>query len=357
MRWIVIMAVLFAAPVWAETPPNPATAKIDREVSDAKIRIHTLTLEGRSLTREQVNAAEAHLDENPEDLDTRYKLLGAYHGRMNANVHQAKAKHIYWLIENRPEDMVFSTAFADLNASLEKETYDRAVVLWDEQIEAHPENARILVNASRFSMRKDRERVSELLVRARKLEPENPEWARRLAGVLQYRAFFVDNKQSHVTAYAAWMDVYELVDADQQLQLYPQLAKTALNAGHFEEAESWATKALASVEQLEPQGRHGEAINVAHNVLGRLALDAGKLDEAKKHLLESAVTPGSPTLSMVGPNLKLAELLSQQGHHEVVAEYLQACKGFWRRGTERIDKWVAMLEEGDTPYFGENLKL
>ena len=357
MRFIVLMGLLLGGVTLAADEAPGATTDIDRAYSDETIRIYTLTLEGRTMSRQQVEEAEARLVEHPEDIETRYRLLGFYRGKLNTRMFTAKRPHVLWLIENRPDDPLFGTRLIDLKMPLEKETYIAGAAAFDKQIEAHPENARILGNAARFSVGIDREIVVGMLERARQLEPENPEWPRRMASVHQIMAFHSTKPQIFEMAYAEWMNAYELLDADEKLMLLPQLAKTGLNAGRLDEAKAWAVKALDSVEKLEPRNRHGEAISVAHTVLGRLALKRGDLEAAKRHLLASAQTPGSPKLNSIGPNLQLAHLLAKEGQAETVIEYLQACRVFWNSGRSRIDEWVRILKEGDTPFFGDNLKL
>ena len=59
--------------------------------------------------------------------------------------------------------------------------YERARELWLGQAATHAQNARVLANAAEFVQQTDPFTAEEVLRRARRLEPANPEWTERLA--------------------------------------------------------------------------------------------------------------------------------------------------------------------------------
>ena len=91
-------------------------------------------------------------------------------------------------------------------------------------------------------------------------------------------------------------------------------------------------------------------------VMGRLALKAGDLNEAKRRLVESGKTPGSPTLNSFGPNMSLAQDLLQTGARDAVVAYFNLCAKFWIHGKPKLSRWVREVQEGETPDFGPNLR-
>jgi hypothetical protein len=91
-------------------------------------------------------------------------------------------------------------------------------------------------------------------------------------------------------------------------------------------------------------------------VLGRIALAAGKVAEAKKRLLASADSKGSPQMNSFGPNMQLAKDLLAKGEEEVVLEYFIRCGRFWKMGTDRLAAWTEAVKKGETPGFGANLE-
>jgi len=90
-------------------------------------------------------------------------------------------------------------------------------------------------------------------------------------------------------------------------------------------------------------------------VLGLIALGAGNVAEAKKRLLASADSKGSPQMNSFGPNMQLAKVLLEKGEKDVVLEYFKRCSKFWRMGQDRLATWAASVKNGAIPSFGANL--
>jgi hypothetical protein len=103
---------------------------------------------------------------------------------------------------------------------------------------------------------------------------------------------------------------------------------------------------------------YGNAIHYANMILGRIALQEGKINRAKEYLLKSGNTPGSPQLKSFGPNMSLAEELLKQGEINVVLEYLELCEKFWWFifRAKSIRKWRKKIKEGEIPQFRKHLE-
>jgi hypothetical protein len=56
-----------------------------------------------------------------------------------------------------------------------------------------------------------------------------------------------------------------------------------------------------------------------------------------------------------GPGMALAGELLKAGQKNVVLEYLDLCRNFWKRGGEKITLWKTEIGAGLTPEFGGNL--
>jgi hypothetical protein len=125
----------------------------------------------------------------------------------------------------------------------------------------------------------------------------------------------------------------------------PELAKTALKAGQFEEAEQYAREALGSNGQV----LDGAAVHDGHSVLGLLALERGDMDEAKRELIAAGHTTGGAVLGSFGPDLSLARRLLAAGERETVLEYLSLCEKFWTSGRTQIRSWSETIRAGGTP--------
>ncbi len=84
-----------------------------------------------------------------------------------------------------------------------------------------------------------------------------------------------------------------------------------------------------------------------------IALQEGRLDDAKRRLLAAGQSSGSPVLSSFGPNMGLAKDLLEKGEQEAVLRYLEMCRTFWR--SEKLDEWIKDIQAGRIPNFGANL--
>lgn len=132
-------------------------------------------------------------------------------------------------------------------------------------------------------------------------------------------------------------------------------AKNALNEGKTEEAERLANELLQMARTRTNDWNHGNAIQDSNQVLGRIALSKDDIAEAKKRLLASADSKGSPQMNSFGPNMQLAKELLAKGEKEVVLEYFDRCSEFWKMGAERLATWSESVSKGQTPDFGANL--
>ena len=131
----------------------------------------------------------------------------------------------------------------------------------------------------------------------------------------------------------------------------------AIAAGDLEKARAYANELLGPGMEWSGGGDAGRAFFYGNLVLGRVALREGKLDEAKKYLLEAGKTKGDPTLNSFGPNMSLAKELLEKGETNAVLEFFQECEKFWPQyaGENKMAKWTAEVKERKTPDFGANL--
>jgi len=129
----------------------------------------------------------------------------------------------------------------------------------------------------------------------------------------------------------------------------PELARDALSAGALEKAVSYSNELLERANNRKQYIRawdYGDQIYNGNEVLGLVALRQDKLAEARRYLLESAKTPGSPVLGSFGPDLQLAKELVQKGERDTVLEFLEACRSFWKIGGPRLDSLETIVRSG-----------
>ena len=132
-------------------------------------------------------------------------------------------------------------------------------------------------------------------------------------------------------------------------------SKKALKAGKIEEARGFANELARLAPAYTNDWNYGNAIQDANQVLGRIALAEGNVAEAKKRLLDSADSKGSPQMNSFGPNMQLAKELLAKGESQVVLEYFNRCQRFWKMGADRLSAWGQAVNMGETPNFGPNL--
>jgi hypothetical protein len=129
----------------------------------------------------------------------------------------------------------------------------------------------------------------------------------------------------------------------------------AIECREYALAMAYASEALQLAPQFRQDWNYGNAIHNGHVVLGRLALVHGDVESACKELLLAGETPGSPQLDSFGPNMSLAKELLEQGQREVVVQYFEECRVFWRSDHGALKKWRILARLHIPPDFGSNL--
>jgi hypothetical protein len=132
-------------------------------------------------------------------------------------------------------------------------------------------------------------------------------------------------------------------------------AKQSFVLGKTEEARSYASNLLALLPQFPNDWNSGNAVHDANVVFGRIAVLEGRMDDAKRHLLEAGKSRGSPQMNSFGPNMSLAKDLVEKGERDVVLEYFELCRKFWKMEEGRLNQWGQDVKAGKTPDFGANL--
>ena len=132
-------------------------------------------------------------------------------------------------------------------------------------------------------------------------------------------------------------------------RFYPltELARSALYLGFTNDARGYAQRLLTMSPQFQEDWNYGNAIHDGNEVLGRIALQEERLEDAKRFLIEAGKSPGSPQLDSFGPDMGLAQALLERGERETVLEYLKLCRRFWKVG--RLDQWSEAIKAGKTP--------
>lgn len=319
--------------------------------------VYSLARLGGRMTMNEKISLEKQLATNPNDVESRTKLLGYYFikGREDADAKAARERHVVWLIENAPESEVLGLPYSQLDKILEPEGYDRAKQAWLKAIQQSPENLIVLRNASQFFLLHDRKLSEELLLKGQSLDAKNPTWAASLGQFYALGLISLPEgpaqKGAAEKAYRQFELAYNLSDGMERDALLIDLAKTAFAAGLIDEAKKLAVQILDGADGWN----RGNRIHHGNLILGRIALLDGDIDEAKSRLLLAGKTDGSPQLKSFGPNMQLAKELLERGETEVVLEYFELCKKFWTSPRRDLEQWVDDVKSNRVPQFGGNL--
>ena len=174
-------------PVFAQRPAVTSPAELARD--------------GYGLTRNEAEAIEASLKDNPDVLAARTRLLGFYF-RGATRVYprevtiEARRRHILWLIENSPDSEASALSEATIDAKghelADPAGFEQASVRWMEQARRHAHDVRVLSHAARFFVLSNKERAVSLLRQAQSIEPDSRAWPARIGYVYALAILGVD---------------------------------------------------------------------------------------------------------------------------------------------------------------------
>jgi tetratricopeptide (TPR) repeat protein len=299
---------------------------------------------------------EAHLKGNPDDHYARARLLAYYEmrGLFSKRKRQAKARHVLWVIQNRPESDLASNPECHLSSVWDHESYEEAKRLWMEQVERHPSNPLIIHNAAEFFQFEDRPQAELLYLRLLDLKPDVASWRERVASFYELMARWpFEEDDGNVSRYRQQAffhreEAYRLTDEEyERIRRLQSLPSAAFEAGELDKAEAYARQ-LLDLEGASPEIRYfkSDAAHTAQSTLGRVALKRGNTDEAKRWLMLSAQSTNLTFVSNIDSSIKLAKDMLEQGERQAVLDYLQLCKRLgpgdqaeeWRREIQRTGK-------------------
>jgi hypothetical protein len=347
--------------------------------------VERLIDEGASLSADDAQALERHLEQRPDDLGARARLLGyqqaqarkVYEGmtirqrveyairteRDNSFL-DARARHALWLAVNAPRTPL--AAHPILHLHVTEARYVELSAIWRGHVSAEPPDATLLAHAISFFWLSNEPFASELLARAEQRFPEDPRWAafrrERRAEELNLRFGALrlvvrgisDKREGAAGKRGNEADLAEierlLPDLDLRSWFVPRLREAAsdlaLALGHVDRARRHAEEMLVS-NAGDASRRHGDAAHDGHLMLGRIALAVGDVARARAHLILAGEVGATGFVRSFGPDLRLAKEMLARGEREVVVRYLMLAREFWNR--EDLDEWIAQLRAGRIP--------
>jgi hypothetical protein len=321
------------------------------------VETNYLIMVGMKLKAEEAESLEKQVEKDHNDITSRTKLLVYYFREqvVDQSAREARQKHILWLIMNSPESEILATPYGVLSTYIDKEVYSQGKKAWIDQLKKNPDNLKLLENSANYFQLYDRELAEKSLQKARSLDMDNPKWPEKLGHLysLDMRSRSLEIKTVAAgKALEQYEIAYKLSNDEKRDVLLKSITEAALTANKPEKAKEYAEKML---NQNRPGWNYGNNIHHGNIILGRIALAAGDLKQAKKRLIEAGKTPGSPQLNSFGPSMTLAKELLEKGEKDVVLEYFKLCSKFWKSGKDRLNRWSGEVKEGKIPNFRANL--
>ena len=316
-----------------------------------------LAMRGMKMTSEEALELEKKLEQDPDDINARTKLLGYYFQKKYSDKSALAAQEaiVLWLVKNKPRAEVLRGSFARLDAVLNPDAYQEAKKEWLAHLKEHPADLEILEMSAAFFLVQSRELAEQSLLKAQSLAPKDPKWPSKL-GELYSLSVFNQSKHEKKTMAAKSFEqlelAYELTADDARDPMLGKLAKMAFESENTELAKKYATQML---KQSTNDWNTGNNVFSGNTILGRLALRAKDVEKAKQYLLAAGKTTGSPQLGSFGPSMRLAKELIEAGETECVLEFFDLCSAFWGMGKERLEQWARDVKQGSVPAFGANL--
>lgn len=180
---VLLLAVACQQQISAEPlRPDPEVQK-QIDANRARAERHKAAV---AMTVEEAAALEQSLETNPDDVETREKLIIFYDQAGKVTWEEKLAgmrRHGLWRLENLPDTDLW---IPNISKRYDPEGYAQATRLWMAQTSKPEATAQTLGRASAFFGRYDKPIAEELLLRAWRMEPDGP-WAGRL-GDLYARA-------------------------------------------------------------------------------------------------------------------------------------------------------------------------
>jgi hypothetical protein len=169
-----------------------------------------------------------------------------------------------------------------------------------------------------------------------------------------------NNQKNHKLLTRTWLpsDPKDTVESAEEKRFY-ELTKNLqpkYEAGKITEVKSDVGEIKQLLPNFKTNWNYGNAIHKMNIVEGRIALQNGNIDEAKKYLILAGQTNGSPQLNSFGPNMSLAKELLEKKESKVVLQYFDLCSRFWESDFSKLDEWKEIVQQGEIPNFGANLE-
>ncbi|MEO8706398.1 MAG: hypothetical protein ABI867_40585 [Kofleriaceae bacterium] len=298
-------------------------------------------LEAMASTDADAARYEGDLATNPDDAETRVKLI-AHYANAPFELRPRMTPHILWMLDHHP--LVHLEAYTLFYAALDPEGFVAIRARWVRLLDGCSD-PRWFARAAEFLRTDDPELAHQWIDRAVELAPDDWRWRAARASSFERRV------RAHPdAARAAFADrdaaLQRVTSVGDRYECLIEVASAARVLADWERARTAATAVLVLASDPAVVGRfqHGIGVHVAHSILGQVALHANDVALAVDHLRTSGAWPKSPPFR---PEQALAAALFERGQLAVVRWYIDACERFV--GAAIAEGWRQLLAAGENP--------
>jgi len=264
-------------------------------------------------------------------------------------------------MEKEPE-FFFRGGCNYLDPSIDGDVYFEIAQRWLAHLDSNPNDLQLLQNAAKYFYFHNINLCIELLTRAYRSRPNDPDILDDLIDA-HWRAIFGLTGESRVQAARHALSEVEgslqgLSSGWKRWLILLGVANIAFEAEDLNKVRTLTTMMLGPPGSTVSAKSIPNVLEIPHKVylfLGRLALRGGQIDLAKDYLLRASAYLRDSFLQTGGPSMILAKELLALGEREAVIEYLRRCSTSWETTDHRAEQWIYILEQGGTPDFGNNL--
>lgn len=145
-----------------------------------------LAMRGMTMTSEEALELEKKLEQDPDDINARTKLLGYYFQKKYSDKSALAAQEaiVLWLVKNKPRAEVLRGSFARLDAVLNPDAYQEAKKEWLAHLKEHPADLEILEMSAAFFLVQSRELAEQSLLKSSVARAKRSEVAIKIGGAV-----------------------------------------------------------------------------------------------------------------------------------------------------------------------------
>lgn len=203
--------------------------------------------EGKDLRAADIPGLEALLEQSPDEIPLRLRILGFYLGAVGEQPRRKKMEHVSWLVEKKPDHPVHGLELISLGLSAQDEQLQNILTLWETKADENPTSSEIWGYAGSFISQFDVRRGLRRLEAAVALEPNHAHWPTRITLICWNKACYGQNEPldlclSKVISYGDLAMRLSIASNQPSQELYRFAALAALFLGQYDQAAQMADK-------------------------------------------------------------------------------------------------------------------